>query len=289
MKRKIGISLGNGFNRSTAEMVRLVSELGFGAVSPSMPLEGQPFDLAAIAKSAGECGVLLPALHAPFLHAAALWQDETEDGEGTLGAREIMNGISLCEKFGIPVLVIHAWIGFEPSKGPTETGFMRMDCLLVAAEKRGVCLAVENTEGEPYLDALLERYRGFPNFGFCYDSGHAHCYNRDRDLLKEYGDRLLFTHLNDNLGVSAKSGEISPMDDLHLLPFDGEVDFSAVAKRLARARSLPVLNFELNLKSKPGRHENDRYEKMTYEEYFSEVFRRAQKIEKMIEDEEERI
>ncbi len=286
MERKIGISLGNGFRRSTPEMVKLVSSLGFGAVSPSMPLEGQPFDLAGIAKSAKECGVLLSALHAPFLHAAAIWQDETDDGAGALGAREIMEGIGLCSKYEIPVLVIHAWIGFEPSKGPTEVGLMRIDSLLTAAQRRGVCLAVENTEGEEYLDALLARYKDFSNFGFCYDSGHAHCYNHDRDLLSEYGDRLLFTHLNDNLGVCSKSGEISPLDDLHLLPFDGNLDWAQISGRLAKARTLPVLNFELNIASKPGRHENDRYGKMRYEEYFSEVFLRASRIKKMIESAE---
>ncbi len=44
------------------------------------------------------------------------------------------------------------------------------------------------------------------------------------------------------------------------------------------------MNFELNIKSKPGRHENDAYEKMSYEEYFSEAFLRAERIRKMIEN-----
>lgn len=280
-KRMLGISLGNAFTKKSSEMVRLVSEIGFGAVSPSMPLDGKDFDIAGIARAARESGVLLSALHAPFLCSAALWQDLGEKGE--LGEKELLSGIGLCEKYEIPVLVMHAWIGFEPSLGPSALGFERMDRVMKRAEQSGVCLAVENTEGEEYLEALLSRYEKSENFGFCYDSGHAHCYNGDRDLLSQYGDRLLFTHLNDNLGVSNPDAGISPRDDLHLLPFDGNLNWPYVAARLAAARKTQVLNFELNIRSKPGRHENDAYEKMTYEQYFSEAFRRAQSVADMIE------
>ncbi len=283
-KRVLGISLGNAFSRKTSEMVRLVSEIGFGAVSPSMPLDGAEFDIAGIARAAKESGVLLSALHAPFLCSAALWQDRGEKGE--FGERELLSGIDLCEKYEIPVLVMHAWIGFEPSLGPSALGFERMDRVLKRAKESGVLLAVENTEGEEYLDALLSRYRGRESFGFCYDSGHAHCYNGDRDLLSQYGDRLLFTHINDNLGVSDPAMGITPMDDLHLLPFDGNIDWSPVAARLAAARKTQVLNFELNIRSKQGRHENDAYEKMTYEQYFSEAYRRARRVADMIEEAE---
>ena len=72
------------------------------------------------------------------------------------------------------------------------------------------------------------------------------------------------------------------MDDLHLLPFDGIINWEKTAARLSEARLPEILNFELNIRSKPGRHENDAYEKMTYEEYFSEAFRRAERIRDML-------
>jgi hypothetical protein len=90
------------------------------------------------------------------------------------------------------------------------------------------------------------------------------------------------THLNDNLGISRFDGKIWWTDDLHLLPFDGVADWDYNIQRLKMARHVPILNFELNIKSKPGRHENDVYEKMTYEEYFSEAFRRAERIRDML-------
>lgn len=280
-KRKIGISIGNNYKIATPEIIKLVAEIGFGAIAPSMPLENVPFDIEGIAGTARECGLKIPFVHAPFLRAAALWEDAGE--AGAFGEEELMEGIALCHRYEIPSLVVHAWIGFSPSDGPTELGFSRMDRVVRAAEKNGVSLALENTEGEEYLYALLSRYEGERHVGFCYDSGHEQCYNRGKDLLSLYGDRLLVTHLNDNLGISDPSGKISPMDDLHLLPFDGIIDWEKTAKRLAASRLPEILNFELNIKSKPGRHENDAYEKMTYEQYFSEAYRRAGHIRASIE------
>ena len=61
------------------------------------------------------------------------------------------------------------------------------------------------------------------------------------------------------------------------------MDWSRTSEKLKKCRLPEVLNFELNIKSKPGRHENDAYEKMTNEEYFTEAFLRAERIQKMIE------
>ena len=275
-KQIIGISVGNQYKIPTKEIVKTVAAVGFGAVAPSMPLEDVKFDIEGIVKSARECGLKIPFVHAPFLNAAALWQEAGE--MGMLGEEELLRGLRLCHTYEIPCLVAHAWIGFTPSEGPTELGFSRMDRVVRAAEQYGVSVALENTEGEEYLHALLSRYKKNASVGFCYDSGHEQCYNRGRDLLALYGDRLLVTHLNDNLGISDPAGSISPMDDLHLLPFDGSIDWESTAKRLKKSRLPDVLNFELNIASKPGRHENDAYGKMTYEAYFSEAFRRAERI-----------
>ena len=273
---KIGISLGNKYEIPTRDIVKTVAEIGYGAIAPSMPLEEESFDIEGIAKSASDCGVAMPFLHAPFLRAAALWQDSYETG--ALGEKELMDGVELCHAYEIPTLVVHAWIGFAPSQGPTELGFSRMDRVVNAAKKRGVSIAIENTEGEEYLFALMERYKNEKSVGFCFDSGHEMCYNRGKDLLGLYGDRLLVTHLNDNLGISDPAGNITPLDDLHLLPFDGIIDWEKTAERLKKARLPAVLNFELNKKSKPGRHENDVYEKMSITQYFSEAYRRAERV-----------
>ena len=139
-------------------------------------------------------------------------------------------------------------------------------------------VAVENTEGEEHLDALLAAFRGEPAVGFCWDTGHELCYNRGRDLMADFGDRLICTHINDNLGISDPSGPTTWLDDLHLLPFDGVADWPGIARRLAASPFRGPLTFELNKASRPGRHENDAYDAMPLRDYLAEALRRARRF-----------
>lgn len=105
----------------------------------------------------------------------------------------------------------------------------------------------------------MERYENNPVVGFCWDSGHEMCYNHSQDLLAKYGDRLVMTHLNDNLGISRFDGKTFWTDDLHLLPYDRIADWDDNIERLKKSRHMEILNFELNIKSKSNRYENDIY------------------------------
>jgi len=125
---------------------------------------------------------------------------------------------------------------------------------------------------------LLEHFKDNDSVGFCWDSGHEMCYNYSKDLLALYGDKLIATHLNDNLGISNFGGRIYWTDDLHLLPFDGIADWDGIAKRLDRCGFNGIMTFELNIRSKPDRHENDIYTKMTIEEYIAECYKRACRV-----------
>lgn len=121
------------------------------------------------------------------------------------------------------------------------------------------------------MDAFSEE----EHVGFCWDSGHELCYNRGKDMLRLYGDRLIATHLNDNLGVSDFEGQIFWTDDLHLLPFDGIHDWKQVADRLNRCGYDGVLTFELIRGNKPNRHDGDKYQQMPVESYIAECYARA--------------
>ena len=175
-------------------------------------------------------------------------------------------------------MVVHTWIGFQYTFCETAFGFRNFGQLVKKAQEYGVVIAFENTEGEEFLDALLEYFQRNEAVGFCWDSGHELCYNHSRDLLAKYGDRLCMTHLNDNLGISRFDGEIFWTDDLHLLPYDGIADWDYNIHRLRKSKQLDILNFELNINSKPGRHENDIYGLMTMEQYLAEAYKRACRI-----------
>lgn len=272
-KQKIGISLGNSYPIPTAEVVKLVGQIGFDAVSPEWQ---ENVDLEEIVNTARACGLFVQSLHAPFGKAADMWRSEPEIC--TPAKAELLASLNACKVFGIPVLVVHTWIGFEYRFDPQALDFSNFDELVKTAREYGVKIAFENTEGEEYLFALIEHFKENDTVGFCWDSGHELCYNHSQDLLAKFGHRLLVTHLNDNLGISRFDGTTFWTDDLHLLPYDGIADWDGNIRRLRDSRHLDYLNFELNINSKPDRHENDVYGQMGLTQYFTEAYKRACKI-----------
>ena len=271
-KQKLGFSIGQSYGLSIPEAVRLVKNSGFDAVSPEWQADGSHL---AYIEAARDCGLELQSLHAPFGKAKDMWGMDEEKGRAAV--QELMDCLHDCAEHGIPVMVAHTYIGFHDHT-PTPEGLKRYAEVVLEAQKCGVKIALENTEGEEYLHALMAHFADHEAVGFCWDSGHEMCYNHSQDLLACYGDRLMITHLNDNLGIRDFEGEITWLDDLHLLPFDGIADWDDAAQRLKRARCPEILNFELGKKSKPGRHENDLYDRMTAEEYLAECYKRACRV-----------
>ena len=271
-KQRIGISIGNHYDISLRDVMILLKEIGYDAVSPAWETDACLQEIACAAK---ETGLFLQSLHAPFEKAADLWRD----GMVSLQAKnELFSALDACVCYDIPVLVVHTWIGFDYKFDPEALYFQNFDAVVSYAEQRHIKIAFENTEGEEYLFSLMEHFKGNDTVGFCWDSGHEMCYNHSQDLLAAYGDRLLVTHLNDNLGISRFDGKTFWTDDLHLLPFDGIADWDYNIARLKKSRPVEILNFELNIDSKPRRHENDRYGQMSLAQYFTEAYIRACKI-----------
>lgn len=272
-KQKLGFSLGNNYSVSSPEALRMLAAAGFDAVSP----EWRPdFDIKGIARAAADSGIALQSLHAPFGDISLLWNSDASAAQNVL--LTLYKSIECCAEWNIPVCVCHTWIGFGKNSGPTSCGLASFEKLVEKAEKHGIGIAFENTEGEEFLFSLMEHFKGEKNVGFCWDSGHEMCYNHSKDLLSLYGDRLMMTHLNDNLGISRFDGETFWTDDLHLLPFDGIADWDYNAERLSCASEQEYLNFELTTVSKPNRHENDTYAQMSLECYFAECYNRACRV-----------
>ena len=272
-KQKIGISIGNSYAIPTTEVVKLVARTGFEAISPAWK---QGIDLTDVIDTARDCGLAIQSIHGPFHGAAALWSEDAAVSGPAIA--ELLEALEDCRKFRIPVMVMHTWIGFEYSQVPNETGLRNYGILVAKAKEYGVRIAFENTEGEEFLFALMDHFQNDDTVGFCWDSGHEMCYSYGKDLLKLLGHRLIMTHLNDNLGVSRFDGKTYWTDDLHLLPYDGIGDWDILVQRLQKSRKLEYLNFELNITSKPNRHENDVYAQMPLEQYFAEAYKRACRI-----------
>ncbi len=275
-KQKLCLALSGQFGISPEEQVKLFKKTGFEGFAIDM--SGKNVDPSPLVKLAKEENMFIEYIHAPFNKSDDMWM-EGEIGE--IAVNELLEHLEVCARHEIPAMVAHTFIGFDNDNIPTGIGVERYGRLAKRAGELGTKLALENTEGEEYLFALMDAFRGEKSVGFCWDTGHELCYNRGRDLMAMYGERLFVTHLNDNLGVKDYDGKITYIDDLHLLPFDGIADWNSIAQKLAKYGFEGPLTFELNTKSKPGRHENDKYSAMLIENYLAEAYCRACRVAAM--------
>ncbi|MBE6715811.1 MAG: sugar phosphate isomerase/epimerase [Ruminococcaceae bacterium] len=258
------------FGVSLEEQIVMLGKTGFeGFFTPWY--ENCPMDLWA--KTARDNNMIYQSVHAPFGGVKKLWHGQ--DDEADIAEKELVDCVHDCSDNGIGLMISHCYIGFDSVVDITQKGLERYGRIIEEAQKCGVNIAFENTEGEEYLAAVLDNFGNNSNVGFCLDTGHELCYNYGKDLLSLWGDKLIATHINDNLGIKDRDGKIFWHDDLHLLPFDGIRDWDETASRLKNCGYKGILTFELNKSSKPERHENDVYEKMSLQEYFTQCYIRA--------------
>ena len=267
---KFGFSLQGSYSLPMTQVVDLLAEAGFCAISPGCELKEQ---LDAIVRQARARNMTVQSLHGPLRGMPAMWSPDPNIAAPLL--EEMTEALEYCARLEIPLLVIHPWNGVEYTFRQEDLCFAHFDALVAQAEHLGVCVAFENLEGPEYLCALLDRYDGSKAVGFCWDSGHERCYTPGQDLLARYGHRLVMTHLNDNLGVTDPEGHLHGTDDLHLLPYHGNLDWDSTLSRLKAARRQEILNFELKIRPKGNRCILDLYSRMPLEDYFREAYRQA--------------
>ena len=254
-----------------AEQIPMLRDAGFDGFFSGWD---RGTDLLALRRIGEQAGMMYQSVHAPFGHVDALWHENAHTPQAV---EELVDCVRATADAEVPIIICHAFIGFD-KHDPTPEGLRNFEPIIREAERLGVKVALENTEGEEYLAALMQHFAGSPAVGFCWDTGHEMCYNHSQDMLALYGDRLLCTHLNDNLGIKDYTGRITWLDDLHLLPFDGVGDWQGIARRLNRHQFDGPLTFELTTISKPDRHDNDLYASMDFRVYLAMAYQRACRV-----------
>lgn len=229
-----------------------------------------------IANKAAKLGLIQQSIHSPFssnYRVSHLWNGG-EEGDRVTNA--LIDCVKDCARFDIPVMVIHPFIGFKDHT-PTEVGLDNYARVIEVANKLGVKLGFENVEGEEYLAAIMERFWNEHSLGFCLDTGHEMCYNRHKDMLALYGEKLVHTHFNDNLGVRGE--DITFEDDLHFIPTDGIADWHNIMERIRKTGYQGILMSELIMNpSRPGTNPiTDGYSKMTIEQFMALAYEKITK------------
>ncbi len=269
---KLGINVLSGTGLSPDEHIALLARIGWDGFFTGW----HPELTAAYAEAARKYRLLYSSIHAPFDGAHTMWALEGTDEALGMAAAEtdiLLDCLHDCAAHDVPVMVVHPFIGFEEHT-VTEAGLVQFGRLIDEADRLGVKLAFENVEGEEYLAAIIKRFGDHSSVRFCLDTGHELCYNRGKDMLALYGDRLGYTHFNDNVGATGE--KITWLDDLHLVMGDGKVDFHHVMKRIRATGYEGILCCEMTRSGKPGKHTHDGYAAMELEDFYRLCLARMQ-------------
>lgn len=270
---KFGFSLEKSYALPMPQVMDLLAEAGFCAVSLSWKRDDNLAELVQLAQARN---LHVQSLHGPIRTVANLWSNDPEVAQPAL--QDFLDAAEDCARYGIPILVVHTWYGKDYTFCRENLCYSQFDTLVDHAEKLGVAIAFEHLEGPEFFAELMDRFRDHPTVGFCWDSGHECCYNRGWDFLRHYGDRLIMTHLNDNLGLTSPDGRLISTDDLHLFPGDGVIDWQDALQKLKASKKQEILNLELKIRPHGDRCALDLYSGIPLEQYFQKAYENACRV-----------
>lgn len=243
-----------------SEQIELMKNYGFRhtfimADSPELTDEN--------AERISASGLIIDTLHAPFYKINDIWE-KGEEGEIVLN--RLKTSVMRCHRYGVPVLVVHLSSGI-PAPLITDVGNERFLKLMEYANKFDVKIAYENQRCLANIALVIER---FGEAGFCWDVGHEGCFTPGKRYMPFFGERLETVHLHDNNLVYNK--------DLHLLPYDGRLDYGYIAKTLADADYSGTLMIEA------FRRNSELYSDMQPEEYYERAAKNINRLKTQIEE-----
>ncbi len=256
---KIGINMNcYGGGLSVDEQIRLMKENGFEATF--LGCEGPNFD--EVVEKLQAAGITVDNLHAPFNKINDMWLPG-DAGEDMLA--RLVRCVEKAAAHGIPVIVVHVSSGTKPPM-INDIGNDRFRRLMEAAKKHNVTVAYENQRKLANLALMFEYY---DEARFCWDIGHEACFTNGREYMPLFGDKLIALHVQDNNCEFNK--------DIHLIPYDGKIDFDKAARFIAERNYQGTVMLELIRKNSTV------YEDVTPEDYYKKAADAARRLMESID------
>lgn len=191
-----------------------------------------------------------------------IWLDG-ENGEKLVD--RYLNDIKVCKENNISMVVMHLT---SKSVAPkyNQVGLDRLRKIVDYADELGVRIAFENTKIKGYLEYVIENIDN-KNVGICFDSGHYHVHFKDEFDFDKFKDRIFAVHLHDN----------DQSDDLHLIPFDGTIDWESLINKLKENGYTGPITMELCYRYD--------YLQLGLDEFYKKGFEIGNKLKKIFEEE----
>lgn len=256
---KIGINWGCFAGLSTTEQIRLMQKHGFDATFVYTDAHAPNPDL----KQIRQAGITIDTIHAPFDHINDMWKSGL-DGDAML--KRLLFCVEEAAEHDIPIVVCHTSSGPNPPI-ISDIGNARYKKLLETAHKYGITVAFENQRKLANLAIMFEYY---DNARFCWDVGHEACFTPGKDYMQLFGEKLVCVHLQDNMK--------NQNEDLHLIPFDGKIDFDRVARILAAHNYKGTAMLEIHFQNSGA------YNDISPEDYYRKAADAARQIANAVEN-----
>lgn len=279
---EVGINTNNECGENFSEIIENIKDAGFENVMVAFIADNKKNENFIIETK--KLGFNIPFVHLYSKQTNSFW---SKGEKNKALVKNIIEQIELCAKYKIPVAVLHATLG-DPeimALPPSSFALECMNNILRTAKQCNVKIALEN------LDSLSKEHFTYflnnissPNLGLCYDAGHHNLYFPDFDILSKYGDKLWAIHLHDNLMDWQYGHDYSR--DLHLLPFDGKIDYEAICKKIAQTNYNGVVMLEVH---KQTCSEPKKYKDLDNKNYLSLAKQSAEKLAEIIKNFKEQL
>lgn len=261
MSREIAVVVSNdNKNVSAVETIDAIKNAGFKDVFIQWYNKDWTPSQEEQLKYVRKIGLNVIFAHLGYQNINDLW---LEDEIGDKLVDRYTNDIKICKEHDISMVIMHLTSKNEAPKY-NQIGLKRLQKIVDYAQSLNVKVAFENTKIKGYLDYVIQNIDN-KNVGICFDSGHYHAHFDDELDFSLFKNRIFAIHLHDN----DKSG------DLHLMPFDGTLNWDKVIKNLKECNYNGPVTMELCYRYD--------YLNMSIEEFYKKGYEVGKKLKEMFE------
>lgn len=241
------------------EIINCIKQAGFKNVfiewyNDDFDLQKNIFDYVK------EVGLNIIFAHLGYQNSNALWENGIE---GDKEVQRYIEDIKICKANGIDLVIIHPTIGFY-APNPNNIGIKRIEQIVNYAEQLNVKVAFENVELSGYLEYIVDNINN-ENLGICFDSGHCNLFFDGEFDVDKFKNKVLAIHLHDNFKIN----------DDHILPFDGTVDWNKVTSQIID------MNYDGYIVIESGYDKF--YSTISIIEYYNKAYEAGQRLENLFE------
>lgn len=260
MKKIAVVIHNNNENVTVSETIDAIKKAGFKDVFVQWYNKEWKYSQEEQLKYARKQGLNIIFAHLGYKNINDLWK---ECDEGNKLVENYKKDIKICKQNNIPMVVMHL-TSKKVAPNYNEIGLERIREIVNYAKELDIKVAFENTKIKGYLEYVIQNLDN-DNVGICYDAGHCHVHFNDEFPYEMFKNKIFAVHLHDN----------DKSDDLHLLPFDGTIDWEKLIKKLRDC------NYEGPITLEPCYRYD--YLNLTLDEFYKKAYEVGKKISNMFD------